>query len=135
MTDAKTEFVSTAAAVKGDQYLAARRAIDWQVAVLCVNTQLFLLAIFSGQQPHAWWLANGFCLANCAVGVYMLRPHYAEYLRLRALLIDVETDLNVGVTPRRLGIVDAGIGGGLLIGVTLCYLVNCTHMIIKHYFS
>jgi len=134
MTDAKTEFVTTATAVKGDQYFAARRSLWLQVATLIVNTQLFLLALLTGQQPSAWWVVNAFCLSNCAIVVYLVRPHYAEYLRLRALLIDVETDLGIEVTPRRLGVFDAGIGGGLLLGVSLCYIGNCTYMIVKHYF-
>jgi hypothetical protein len=134
MTDAKTEFVTTATAVKGDQYFAARRSLWLQVAVLITNTQLFTLALFVGGQALAWALSNAFCLVNCAVGLYLVRPHYAEYLRLRALLIDVETDLDIVVTPRRLGVLDAGIGGGLLIGVTALYVLNCICMVVKHYF-
>jgi len=123
------------AAVKGDQYQAAHRSLWLQTAILLANTQLVILALFTGEQPSAWWLVNVFCITNCVVGLYLVRPHYAEYLRLRALLIEVETDLDVVVTPRRLGVFDASIGGGLIIAVSALYIINDTYMIIKYYFS
>jgi hypothetical protein len=131
--NSRAEFIRTATEVRGDQLLAARAALRLQAAILLANTQLFMLGLFIGGEVKSWMLASAFALMNCGVGLFLLRPHYAEYLRLRGLLIDAESSLDVVVTPRRLNMFDAAVGGGLLLGATTLYLIIDAYTLIQHY--